>query len=246
MGPHGMKVLCFKIILVVGLIVNLAKPFPVYAAGQFEFGGKRMSCNDAKQYRDTQLFEEFAQVYDNYDASKEERLEATLKEFRTAIKDIAKKWDQADVLFRKKVAVTWGGVLVGKIAEKSKIGVKANLTAQEKRAAEAVVNRGTEWTTVFSQYGLTGEADVKSLVAMPMTLLLTVSGFGVAEKVWSVGSAAMDTAFDLAEREIVKKEYNLTSSELIKRSEALIRKSQAAKVEEVLRFKNQIDNQCNK
>lgn len=205
-----------------------------------------MSCDDAKKYRDTQLFEEFAHVYDNFDANKEARLEATLKDFRTAVREIATKWDQADVLFRKKVAVTWGGVLVGKIAEKSKIGVKANLTVQEKRAVEAVVNRGLEWTQVFSQYGVTGEADLEDLVAMPMTLLLTVSGFGVAEKVWSVGKAAKDTAFDIADREIIKNEYNLRSSDLIKRSEDLIRKSQAAKIGEVLRLKNQIDIQCNK
>ncbi len=79
---------------------------------------------------------------------------------------------------------------------------------------------------------------------MPAALLLTVSGFGVAEKVLSVGMAAMDTAFDLAEREIVKNEYNLQSSELIRRSEALIKKSQAVQISEILRLKNEIDKQC--
>lgn len=203
-----------------------------------------MACDDAFRYRDTQLFEEFASVYDNYDAKKQERLDATLQEFRTAAKDIAKKWDQADVLFRKKVAVTWGGLLVGKIAEKSKIGVKASLNVLEKRAVDAVVARGVEWSKVFSQYGITGEADVKDLLAMPAALILTVSGFGVAEKVLSVGMAAMDTAFDLAEREIVKNEYNLQSSELIRRSEDLIKKSQAVQISEILRLKNEIDKQC--
>lgn len=232
------------VLTAIGTSFSLWDPTSSYGK-DFVFGIKTMPCEQAMKFRDTQLFQDFATIYDNYDAKKQERADATVKDFRLAVQEMAKKWDQADAAYKKKVGLAWAGVLIGKAAERVNIGIKANLTKQEDLAVKALKNRGAEWVTTFTQLGVAGETDVKGIVAMPMTFLLTISGLGAAEAVWSVGTAAMDTAFDLAEREIVKKEYNQTSTELIKRAEVIIRKSQAARIGEINRLKNAIDTQCN-
>lgn len=214
-------------------------------AKDFSFGGRVVSCKQAAVYRDNELFIDFANAVDNFDATREQRINATLAALRLDVQTLTKDMDTADSLKRRRIAVAVAGVVLGEAAGKiSTVGVKAPLSQVEKKALGAVAGRGGEWTTIFLKYGTTGDVDVTGMAVMPMTLLLSFSPYGVAERAWSLGNAAIDIASAVAEAEIIKGEAKLTATMTTQRAEALARKLQMPRIQEVNRLKNEIDKQC--
>ena len=214
-------------------------------AKDFSFGGRIMSCKDAAVFRDGQLYAEFASAIDNFDATREARIKATIDQFKNDVNTLSLDIEKADAAKQKKIAVAIAGIVLGSAADKlATVGVKQTLSAVEKQAMKAVANRGAEWTTVFLKYGTTGDVDVTGIVGMPLSLLLSFSPFGVAEKAWSLGNSGIDIATAVAEAEIIKGEAKLTAANTRSRAEALGRKLQMPKIGEVLRVKNEIDKQC--
>ena len=218
---------------------------PTAYAKDFSFGGRVTSCAQAAVYRDNQLFLEFATAVDNFDATREQRINATVAALKLDVQLLTKGMDSADVNKRRRIAVAVAGVVLGQAAGKiSTVGVKAPISQVERKALDAVAGRGSEWTSVFLEYGSTGDINVTAVAAMPMTLLLSFSPFGVAEKAWSLGNAAIDIASAVADAEIIKGEAKLTAAMTLQRAEALARKLQMPRIQEVSRLKNEIDKQC--
>lgn len=228
-------------------VVLLVATFAASAADTrtFSFGGRQSSCKDAATYRDGQLYADFASAIDNFNATREARINATIAGFKADVVSLTEDIEKADTAKQKKIAVAVAGIVLGKAADKlATVGVKQTLSAVEKQAMKAVANRGAEWTTVFLKYGATGDVDVTGIVGMPLSLLLSFSPFGAAEKAWSLGNAGIDVATAVAEAEIIKGEAKLTAAATRTRAEALAKKLQMPKISEINRLKNEIDRQC--
>lgn len=214
-------------------------------AQDFSFGGRKDTCKYAAAYRDGQLYAEFANAIDNFDTTREARVNATIERFKADVNTLVSDIDKADALKQRKIAVAVAGIVLGSAADKlATVGVKQTLSAVEKQAMKAVANRGTEWITVFIEYGTTGEVDVTGIVGMPLSFLLSFSPYGIAEKAWALGNAGIDMAAAIAEAEIIKGEAKLTAATTKARAEALAKKLQMPKIGEIIRLKNEIDKQC--
>ncbi len=214
-------------------------------AKNFNFGGRVVSCNLAADYRDNQLFIDFATAVDNFDSNREQRVNETIKSLKTSIKKLSEEIEGADVDKTKRIAVAVTGVLLGIAADKvSTIGIKQPLSQIEKNALKAVANRGAEWHSLFLKYGLTGDVDVISITALPVSFLISFSPFGTAEKVWSLGNAAIDIAFAIADAEIIKGQNKIAVDDLLVRAEQLVQKLQKPRIDQLMLLKNEIDKQC--
>lgn len=227
------------------VLIAVAGATSVASAKDFNFGGRKMTCAEAGTYRDGQLFVEFASAIDNFDGTREARINATIASFKSDVQSLTLDIEKANTAKQRKIAVAVAGVVLGRAADKlATVGVKQALSAAEKQALKAIAGRGAEWSSVFLKYGTTGDIDVTSIVAMPMSLLLSFSPFGVAEKAWSLGNAGIDIAAAVAEAELIKGEAQLTSATTIARAETLAKKLQMPRISEINRLKNEIDKQC--
>ncbi|MDR0281116.1 MAG: hypothetical protein LBJ37_24910 [Paucimonas sp.] len=231
----------------IALIVAMAGLAPVVdaQAKDFVFGGRTTSCQQAAQYRDNQLFMDFATAIDNFDATREQRINATLTALRVDLQTLTQDMDAANAQKKRRIMVAVAGVVLGEAAGKlSRVGVKPNVSKVEKQALDALASRGADWTSVFLDYGVNGSINPASLVAMPMSLLLSFSPYGVAEKTWALGNAGIEIATAVAEADIIKGETQVTAAMVRTRAEALARKLQMPRLQEINRMKNEIDKQC--
>lgn len=214
-------------------------------AKDFVFGGRTTPCTEAVKYREKDLFIAFVSAVDNFDKTKEERINAAIQGFKADVAALTKDIDKADKAKAKRIVIAVAGVVLGMTASKyATVGVKQTLSATEKQAMAAVAGRGAEWYSTFLKYGANGEVDVLTIATMPASILLSFSPFGVAQKVWALGPATIDVATAIAEAELVKGEAKLTASMIQNRSEELVRKLQMPKIAEINRLKSEIDKQC--
>jgi hypothetical protein len=214
-------------------------------AKDFIWSGRTVSCAKAVEYRDKELFAQLVSAIDNFDAVKEQRLSSAIKGFNEDIKKLSKMIDEANATASKKAIVAAAGVLLGHLAENyGTIGLKTNLTPAEKNALTALATRGADWVNVFTKYGVTGDTDLSTVAAMPVSFLLTFIQFNAATKAWSVGSAAIDIATAVADAELIKGEARVNSATVRTRAEALAKKMQKPKIAELNIIKNEIDKQC--
>lgn len=233
------KKIAFTIALAFTCVINPA------LAKDFVYGGKVASCKSAGEYRDNQLFADFASAVDNFDSNREQRIEETIKSFSASVKELSKEIEDADEAKTKRISVAVAGVVLGAAATKvSTFGVKQLLSPVEKKALSAVANRGAEWSSIFLKYGLTGDVDVLSIAALPASFLISFSPFGTAEKVWSLGNATIDIAFAIAEAEIIKGQSKIIAADLLARAEHLAKKLQKPRIDQLILLKNEIDSQC--
>jgi hypothetical protein len=214
-------------------------------AKDFVYGGRVVSCQSAGKYRDNQLFVDFASAIDNFDSNREKRIEETIKSFKVSVTELSKEIENADEAKTKRISAAVGGVVLGAAATKvSTVGVKQQLSLVEKKALDAVANRGAEWTSIFLKYGVTGDVDVVSIVALPVSFLISFSPYGTAEKVWSLGNTSIDIAFAIAEAEIIKGQSKIAKADLLARAESLAKKLQKPRIDQIILLKNEIDRQC--
>lgn len=214
-------------------------------AREFVFAGRTVSCTVAGKYRDTNLFPAYASALDNFDATREQRINAAIKEFEADVAKLAKDIEKADEVLTKRLAIAATGVVFGATAKKlSTVGVKTPLSEQEKKALEALADRGSEWTNIFMKYGTLGEVDVTAIVAMPASFLLALTPFGTAQRVWALGNTTIDIVSAIAEAEITKGEKRLQASTIVARTKALAGKLQLPKIRELDILRAEIDKQC--
>lgn len=226
------------------LLISLA-PTTQAQAKDFVYGGRVSTCKEAASYRDNQLFMEFVTAMDNFDATREKRINATLSALRADLHSLTKDLDSADAAKTRRIAVAVAGVILGQAAEKlSTVGVRPGGSDVEQKALAAIAGRGADWVSVFMKYGNDKQVDVGALATMPVSLLLAFSPFGAAQKVWSLGSAGIDIASSVAEAELIKGETRLTAALINQRAEALVGKLQMPRIHEVNQLKNEIDKQC--
>lgn len=214
-------------------------------AREFVYGARVTSCKAAASYRDKELFADFVTALDQFDATREQRINAALSALRNDLKTLTRDLDSADAMKKRRIIVAVAGVAPGQAAEKlATVGVRPGIGDVERRALEAVGSRGAEWTSVFMKYGNDKTVDVTAIATMPFSLLLSFSPFGLAKNAWALGSAGVDIASAVAEAEIIKGETGLTRALVEQRAEALVRKLQMPRIQEVNALKNEIDKQC--
>ncbi|MFD2645454.1 hypothetical protein [Pseudomonas japonica] len=220
-------------------------PTGAVQAKTFVYGARVTSCKAAASYRDKELFADFVTALNHFDATREQRINATLSALRADLQTLTKDLDSADAMKKRRIAVAVAGVILGKAAEKlASVGVRPGIGEVERRALEAVASRGAEWTSVFIKYSNDKTVDVTSIATMPFSLLLSFSPFGLAKSAWTLGSAGIDIASAVAEAEIIKGETGLTRALIEQRAEALVRTLQMPRIQEVNALKNEIDKQC--
>lgn len=230
---------CIVLICLLGCLVGSAQ------SKTFSFGDRQVSCAEAVKYRDGQLFYEYIGAIDNFDSTREQRIGATIARFEADVASLTADIEKVDAMRQRRIAVAVAGLVLGSVAEKvSTVGVKNILTDIERKSLKIVAGRGAEWASIFIGYGVTGEIDVQSVAAMPMSLLLSFSPFAVAEKAWSLGSAGIDIATAVAESELLKGDLKLEAEVIRSRAKSLAKKLQMPRVIELNRIKNQIDMQC--
>jgi len=112
-------------------------------AQDFSFGGRKVTCKDAAAYRDGQLYAEFANAIDNFDTTREARVNATIERFKADVNTLVADIEKADALKQRKIAVAVAGIVLGSAADKlATVGVKQTLSAVEQHATKAFRNPG--------------------------------------------------------------------------------------------------------
>ena len=128
----------------------------------------------------------------------------------------------------------WGGALT-----------KKGATQVEKRSVEALVGRGAEWSTFFGKYAALKEADVSTLVGMPITLLIAMTPVGTLAGVTiALTNGTIEGVTAHLEGGLEIDEANSMAANIRKQTHDIIAKLQLPTVASVNAIKNTIDKTC--
>ena len=213
----------------------------------FNHGFNVLSCEEAIKFRDGELFLSYSDILDKYDPERETRINKIVQDFSKHANKLSKEWDHADKQARRKIAAAAAGLLIGEAASyysKTALNGAKNLTDIEKRALNALSERGTSWVVFFGQLSINKEPDMKTLVGMPATFLMTFFDMSVAGKVLTFGTTGIDIMTALGERMIAENDFTKQSEILQKGAEKMLRSSRKVQLHELNKIKNDIDAQC--
>jgi hypothetical protein len=213
-------------------------------AKDFVYAGRTMSCAEAAAYRDKTLFAEYVSAVDNFDAKRENRIAAVVKEMETHIATLTKDMHGMDSELRKRLAVVVAGLAMSYVGRHLATSGKPNLSPIEKKTLEGLADRATDWRAMFLKYATdkTYKPAAMDVVAVPIGF---VAGFfPAADIVWKTGTSTIDVGTALAEHHIAKKDAKLSVEILRAGVKNIVTKMRMPKIQEILAIKDAIDTQC--
>lgn len=219
---------------------------PTASAQTFTYGAKTVSCAQAVNYRDNALYTQLSTALDNFDATREARINAALARLDVDIAIVGKDIEKADAKLMRRLVTVAAAIAVSDAASAvASVGVKPGASVIERQALEGLKTRAGEWGSVFTSYAGNGNVDVSAVAMMPVTFLLAFSPVGApALFVWELGSTSIEVADALGERYIARGESKLTLAILRERSASLVRSLRKPDLVTMNTLKNEIDRQC--
>lgn len=215
-------------------------------AKDFSYGSHAKSCAEAVAYRDHDLYMDLTSALNNFDATREARIQAALAKLDKDVTSVAKDIAIADAALRRRLTTTLAALAVSHAASAVvSVGVKPGASAVEKQAMNALGQRAGDWRSVFTGYAGNGSVDVTSVAMMPVTFLLAFTPVGApALLVWEFGTTSIDVAQALGDQQIAGNDSKLTLAIVRERSAALVRKLRMPDLATMNALKNEIDKQC--
>lgn len=214
------------------------------AAKDFVHGGRVMTCKEAVAYRDTSLFADYVSAMDAFDAQREKRIAAVMKEMEVHLAGVDKELRTHDARMRKRIAVSLAGLAMAYAGKYAATAHRTGLSKLEKKALESLADRASDWRSIFIKYATDPDYKPELSDAIAVPVGFAASFFPTADAAWKVGTTAIDVGGALAERYITVKEAKLTAELLRASIKNLVTKMRLPAIKELLAIKDAIDKQC--
>jgi hypothetical protein len=229
-----------KSLIVLGALCAGAAPA---SAKDFVYADRKMTCAQAVAYRDKQLFPEYVTAVDGFDAKREQRSAAVVKELEAHIAGLTKDLDLLDAELRKRLAVVVAGLVMSYAGKHVAASGRPDLSELEKKALQNLADRANDWRVMLLKYATDTSYKLEAMDVVAVPAGFAAGFFPTAEVGWKVGMTLNDVSTAVAEHHIAKRDARVTIEILRAGVKNIAAKMRMPRIREIQAIKEAIDVQ---
>lgn len=209
--------------------------------------GKTVTCKEAFDFRDGPLARQHAILFTQTEQQKEAHRQAIIAETNKHIDDLKAAIEAAAKKKKLEIAYALGMQVIAKIVDRYTKAYLASggLSEVDRKYAEIAIKKATDMQKMLTDVAFQKLPEPKDIIGMPLSVLaVAVPALKPASKTYEIGVFGIDIATLMGDLYLINQDYDVQIPALKKLVADLTQRSNAIKIAEINKVKNDIDAAC--